>query len=74
MNQIGTQFLLGGKSLSTGREVSWRFLVNSYLWQHSFVEIDHGIFSISGHSLPSADSSMVVVSFWQKNVHNTVTA
>ena len=24
-----------------------------------------------GHSLPSADSRRAVVSFWQKNVHNT---
>ena len=24
-----------------------------------------------GHSLPSADSRMAVVSFWRKNVHNT---
>ena len=24
-----------------------------------------------GHSLPSADSRRVVVSLWQKNVHNT---
>ena len=36
--------------------------------QHSFVEIDHEIY---GHSLPSADSRRAVVSFWQKNVHNT---
>ena len=34
--------------------------------QHSFVEIDHEIFS--GHSLPSADSRRAVVSFWRKNV------
>ena len=42
--------------------------------QHSFVETDH-IFQISniflGHSLPSAYSRRAVVSFWQKNVHNT---
>ena len=38
--------------------------------QHSFVEIDHEIF-LYGHSLPSADSRRAVVSFWQKNVHNT---
>ena len=25
----------------------------------------------TGHSLPSADSRRAVVSFWQKNVHNT---
>ena len=31
--------------------------------QHSFVEIDHEIFS--------PDSRRAVVSFWQKNVHNT---
>ena len=37
---------------------------------HSFVEIDHEIFSY-GHSLPSADSRRVVVSFWRKNVHYT---
>ena len=24
-----------------------------------------------GHSLPSADSRRAIVSFWQKNVHNT---
>ena len=34
--------------------------------QHFFVEIDHEIFS-----LPSTDSRRAVVSFWQKNVHNT---
>ena len=34
---------------------------------HSFMVIDHEIFS--NHSLPSADSRMAVVSFWQKNVH-----
>ena len=34
--------------------------------QHSFVEIDHEIFS-----LPSADSRRAVVSFWRKNAHNT---
>ena len=38
--------------------------------QHSFVEIDHEIFSM-GFSLPSADSRRAVVSFWRKNVHNT---
>ena len=32
--------------------------------QHSFVEIDHEIFS-------TADSRRAVVSFWRKNVHNT---
>ena len=37
--------------------------------QHSFVEIDHEIFS--SHSLPSADSRRAVVGFWQKNMHNT---
>ena len=35
-------------------------------WQHSFVEIDHEIFS-----LPSTDLRRAVVSFWRKNVHNT---
>ena len=35
--------------------------------QHSFLEIDHEIFS--SHSLPSAESRKTVVSFWQKNVH-----
>ena len=34
--------------------------------QHSFLEIDHEIFS-----LPSADSRRTVISFWRKNVHNT---
>ena len=39
----------------------------------SFMEIDHEIFStyFLNHSLPSADSRRAVVSFWQKNVHNT---
>ena len=42
-----------------------------------FCEIDHEIFSkvilniFYGHSLPSTDSRRAVVSFWQKNVHNT---
>ena len=39
-------------------------------WQHSFVEIEHEIFSMI-NSLTSADSRRIVVSFWQKNVHNT---
>ena len=39
-------------------------------WQHSFMAIDHEVFS-TGHSLPSADSRRAVVSFWRKNVHNT---
>ena len=39
-------------------------------WQHSFMEIDHEIF-FYGNSTPSADSRRAVVSFWQKNVHNT---
>ena len=37
--------------------------------QHSFVEIDHKLFSTV--ILPSADSRRAVVSFWWKNVHNT---
>ena len=37
---------------------------NILLWR-----FDHEIFY--GHSLPSADSRRAVVSFWQKNVHNT---
>ena len=37
--------------------------------QHSFFEIDHEIFSVV--ILSSADSRRAVVSFWQKNVHNT---
>ena len=37
--------------------------------QHSFMEIDHEIFSMV--LLPSADLRRAVVSFWQKNVHNT---
>ena len=32
--------------------------------------VDHEIF-FYGHSLPSADSRRAIVSFWQKNVHNT---
>ena len=39
--------------------------------QHSFVEIDHEIFSTVILSLPSADSRTAVVSFWRKNVQNT---
>ena len=38
--------------------------------QHSFVEIDHEIFSTVILFL-SADSRRAVVSFWRKNVHNT---
>ena len=38
--------------------------------QHSFMEIDHEIFS-TVFSLSSADSRRAVVSFWRKNVHNT---
>ena len=36
-------------------------------WQHSFVEIDHEIFS----TVPSADSRRAVFSSWRKNVHIT---
>ena len=35
-------------------------------WQHSFVEIDHEIFYIYGHSVPSRRA---VVCFWRKLVH-----
>ena len=38
--------------------------------QHSFVEIDHEIFSTIILSLPLI-SRRAVVSFWRKNVHNT---
>ena len=34
--------------------------------QHSFVEIGHNFY---GHSLPTADSSNAVVSYWRKYVH-----
>ena len=37
--------------------------------QHSFVEIDHEIFSTVILSMPFADSRRAVVSFWRKNVH-----
>ena len=37
--------------------------------QHSFVEIDHEIFSKVILSLP--DLRRAVVIFWQKNMHNT---
>ena len=37
--------------------------------QQSLVDIDINMFY--GHSLPSSDSRRTVVSFWQKNVHNT---
>ena len=36
--------------------------------QHSFLEIDHEVFSTV---ILSADSRRAVVSFWRKNVHNT---
>ena len=39
--------------------------------QHSFMEIDHGIISTVILSLPLIQEGQVV-SFWQKNVHNTV--
>ena len=49
----------GGGAGSTPAEISnilsWR-LIMKYFY---------------GHSLPSADSRRAVVSFWQKNVHNT---
>ena len=38
--------------------------------QHSFMEIDHEIFS-TVILFPYADSRRTVVSFWRKNVHNT---
>ena len=38
--------------------------------QHSFVEIDHEIFSTVSLSLPLIQQ-LAVVSFWRKNVHNT---
>ena len=38
--------------------------------QHSFVEIDHEIFSkVIGYTFPSAYSRRTIVSFWQKIVH-----
>ena len=37
------------------------------VWQYSFKDIDHEIFSTV--LFPSADSRRAVVSFWQKNVH-----
>ena len=37
--------------------------------RHSFMEIDHEIFSTV--ILPSADSGRAVVSFWRNNVHDT---
>ena len=37
-------------------------------WQHSFVEIDHEIFSTVILSRPLRRAA---VSFWRKNVHNT---
>ena len=40
--------------------------------QHSFVEIDHEIFSTVILSLPLIqEGQLSVVSFWRKNVHNT---
>ena len=38
--------------------------------QHSFVEIDHEIFSTAILSLPLIQEGQFV-SFWRKNVHNT---
>ena len=39
--------------------------------QHSFMEIDHEIFSTVILSLPLIQEGQSVVSFWRKNVHNT---
>ena len=42
--------------------------VAACMQQHSFVEIDHEIFS-TVILFPSADSRRAVVNFWRKNVH-----
>ena len=39
--------------------------------QHSFVEIDHEIFSTVILSLPLIQEGQLVVSFWRMAVHNT---
>ena len=39
-------------------------------WQHSFVEIDHEMFSTVILSLPLIQEGHLS-SFWRKNVHNT---
>ena len=51
------------------RMVRKRPLTDLYSELHSFVEIDHEIFSTV--ILPSADSRRADVSFWRKNVYNT---
>ena len=40
-------------------------------WSATFFSVGWSQNISYGHSLPSADSRRTVVSFWQKNVHNT---
>ena len=51
----GDQEVVGSTPAEVGNILSWRLIMNIFY----------------GHSLPSADSRRVVVSFWRKNVHNT---
>ena len=59
------QLSLGGSDARPTGGLDWwsggRRFDPRLVWQHSFVEIDHEIFS--------ADSRRAVVSLWQKNVH-----
>ena len=51
----GDQEVVGSTPTKVGNILSWRLIMKCFY----------------GHSLPSADSRRAVVSFWQKNVHNT---
>ena len=51
----GDQEVAGSTPAEVGNILSWRLIMKYFLC----------------HSLPSADSRRAVVSFWQKNVHNT---
>ena len=55
----GDQEVAGSAPAEVGNILPWRLIMKYFL-------------VIYGHSLPSADSRRAVVSFWQKNVHNTV--
>ena len=52
----GDQEIAGSTPAGVGNILSWMLIMKYFLWSFS---------------VPTADSRRAVVSFWQKNVHNT---